>query len=395
MNLLGPTVSVYMVTFNHLKYIEQAIESVVTQKTDFPFELIIADDCSTDRTTEIIERWHKSYPQIIKPFYHTINLGAQRNFSKIIERCQGMYTAILDGDDYWCSKEKLQKQVDFMKQNPELSSSYHRTKVFNEESKSFTAAMPPSSNTVEQITIHDLFNDYFIPSSSVMFKTGLFRKFPEWYFELPIGDRPLHILNSHHGPIGFLNEEMSVYRIHSQGIWSLKHYDELELHLNKKIFMLQQFDHYFEGAYHEDIHNAISRYRILLAIEKIKVNNEQAAKEILADLMPERVRYRKNNKKVVIFGTGQFAVNFIKLCGLLGIQVAYCVDNDTNRQGNHFQQLPILAPSALLSEDKTELSVFICSMYYKDISSQLVKMDFVENVHYFDGLNSEAIMKIL
>ncbi|GJM70162.1 hypothetical protein HMSSN036_23780 [Paenibacillus macerans] len=271
----SPKVSVFMVAYNHEKYIRQAIESVIFQETNFHFELIISEDHSTDRTAEIIHEYHVKYPNIIKPIYNSENIGAIRNFSKIIEVCSGEYTAILDGDDYWTTFNKLQEQVEFMDKHSFFSISYHKTKAFYEDGakESFTI---PYKNEVAKLTIIDLFNDYFLPSSSVMFRTGLIRKFPDWFFDMPFGDRPLYIFNAHFGDIGYLDKEMSAYRLHQGGIWSLSHYDKMEYYLSRKIEMLKQFNQYFNGIYEIEIKLAISRYETSLIVEneKGKVSSE-------------------------------------------------------------------------------------------------------------------------
>ena len=128
-------VSVCMVTYNHEKYIAQAIESVLMQKTNFDYELVIGEDCSTDKTKKIIIKYQKRYPKIIRIILNKKNLGAGLNFVQILEACKGEYIALLDGDDYWTDPVKLQKQVDFLDNNPYYSISSHNVYVIQEGSK--------------------------------------------------------------------------------------------------------------------------------------------------------------------------------------------------------------------------------------------------------------------
>ena len=114
-------VSVCMITYNHEKFIAQAIEGVLMQKTSFPIELIISDDCSPDNTKAIIERYAKENPSIIKPIYRNPNIGVMPNFIDSLKRCSGKYIAYCDGDDYWTDPLKLQKQVECLENDPNCS----------------------------------------------------------------------------------------------------------------------------------------------------------------------------------------------------------------------------------------------------------------------------------
>lgn len=118
-----PLVSICSITYNHAPYIRQCLEGFLMQKTNFPFEVIINDDCSTDGTTEILREYAEKYPDIIKPIYHDENLYSkgQRGFYKkfCFPKAEGEYIALCEGDDYWIDPLKLQKQVDFLEENPE------------------------------------------------------------------------------------------------------------------------------------------------------------------------------------------------------------------------------------------------------------------------------------
>ena len=117
-----PQVSVCMLTYNHEKYIAQAIESVLMQKTDFDYELVIGEDCSVDKTREIVKKFQLKCPNIIKPIYHERNVGASRNcFEFVLPACKGKYIALLEGDDYWIDSLKLQKQIDVFEANSHIA----------------------------------------------------------------------------------------------------------------------------------------------------------------------------------------------------------------------------------------------------------------------------------
>jgi len=113
----NPLVSVHMITYNHEPYISKAIEGVINQKTEYPFELIIGEDCSTDGTMEIVLEYQKKYPAIIRVITSDKNVGAYKNNLRTDKACRGKYIAFCEGDDYWHHPEKLQKQVEFLEKH--------------------------------------------------------------------------------------------------------------------------------------------------------------------------------------------------------------------------------------------------------------------------------------
>lgn len=115
-----PMVSIGMATYNHEKYIARAIESVLMQEVSFSYELVIAEDCSTDHTREIVVEYQKKYPEVIRLILHDENVGMQENSNCLRRACRGKYRANLEGDDYWLSSDKLQRQVDFLEKNPDF-----------------------------------------------------------------------------------------------------------------------------------------------------------------------------------------------------------------------------------------------------------------------------------
>ena len=125
--------SVCIITYNQEKYIEQAIESILMQKTDFTFQIIISDDCSTDETPDIIKKYSEIYPDKIKAFFQEKNLGPEKNYLFCFSQAKTKYVVINDGDDYFLSPDKLQKQVDFLENNPEYTICFHPVKKIYED----------------------------------------------------------------------------------------------------------------------------------------------------------------------------------------------------------------------------------------------------------------------
>jgi len=234
-------VSVLIITFNHVKYIAQAIESALMQNTDFEYEIVIGDDCSTDGTWEIVDSFRARYPEKIVCLQRTNRLGAAPNFIRTLEACRGDYIAIVEGDDFWTCPQKLAKQVQFLDTYRDYAFVFHNMLVMSEVGSQKPYLLCPFDQN-ERTTISDLIRSNYIGTASVMFRRNLFGICPNWMRELAFADWPLHILNAQYGKIGYLSEPMAVYRIHSSGLWSqsnrvwqleqfVKLYDCLEVHL--------------------------------------------------------------------------------------------------------------------------------------------------------------------
>jgi glycosyltransferase involved in cell wall biosynthesis len=200
-----------MPAYNHENYISQAIESVLEQKTNFKFRLIIGEDCSTDNTRAIVEKYRKLRPDIIYPIYQQRNVGASENGKMILSKCTSKYLAILEGDDYWIDLNKLQKQVEFLEENHEFVGC--SSNVFEKKGDT-TTAMAVGKNI---ITLNDLIQGNCIYTCSSVFRNTF--KLPEWYGECKMGDWIIWLLLTQNGYIYNFDEQMAVYRVHNNSIW--------------------------------------------------------------------------------------------------------------------------------------------------------------------------------
>jgi len=238
-------VSVCMITYNHEPYIAQAVESVLAQRIDFPIEIVIGEDCSTDRTREIVQGLAESHPGIIRLRLAERNEGGKINFVSTLAECRGQYVAMLEGDDYWTCPDKLQMQIDALDGHPEWAITFHPAQCLYEAGLTGTPTYPVEW-TKPVATIEDLFTSNFMPTASVVFRNGLFPAFPSWFKRIVIGDWPLHILNAVHGDIGFIPQTMSAYRVHRFGAWSGA---TQAAQLNAVFEMFSAIDHHFGGKY--------------------------------------------------------------------------------------------------------------------------------------------------
>lgn len=213
----SPVVSIVTITYNQEKYIREALESFLIQKTDFPFEVIIGDDCSTDSTPEIIREYSEKYPNIFKPILRRKNLGAAKNSIATLREAGGKYIALCEGDDFWSDSSKLQMQVDFLNAHPDYSLCFHPVRVFYDNNEEREITWPNTQIEDEsKINVNELLKENFIPTNSVMYRRQNYDSIPDDVMPL---DWYLHLFHAQFGKIGFINKTMSAYRRHSRGVW--------------------------------------------------------------------------------------------------------------------------------------------------------------------------------
>lgn len=206
-------VSIFMLTYNQEQFIAQTIESVLMQKTNFSYQLVIGEDCSTDVTRSICKSYAQQFPEKIKllaPLEK--NIGLIANYMRTIKECNGKYIAICDGDDYWIDEYKLQKQVDFLENNPDFSIVYTRVRKLFPNGVFKKSVVHPKKTT----TIDDLISDNYIPSVTVLFKNiqNHQNQLPDWILNSPYGDWPTYLWTIRNGgKIHFIDEITAVYRM--------------------------------------------------------------------------------------------------------------------------------------------------------------------------------------
>lgn len=211
-------VSVLMVTYNQRQFVAQALQSAVQQETDFDYEIVVGDDWSTDGTREIIHRLQSEHGDKIRILHTSHHLGMHQNMIRTYEACRGQYLAILEGDDYWTSPHKLQRQVDFLDNHEECVTCFHNAIVMATDASQERLYCPPDQKQLS--TIEDILQENFIPTCSVMCRSGLIKEIPAWAFDLAFGDWPFHVLCACHGAIGYINDTLAVYRRHEAGVWT-------------------------------------------------------------------------------------------------------------------------------------------------------------------------------
>lgn len=212
-------VSVHMITYNHEKYIAQAIEGVLMQETTFDYELVISDDSSPDNTLNIIKEYQERYPKIIRIIHREKNLGSMKNFFDTFNYCNGKYIAICEGDDYWTHPLKLQKQVVFLEKNEDYGLIYTNANIFNQKENKFTGAFsfindetPKSGVFFPSILFKNYVQTLTVLVKSEYLKSAI-QSIGDSINEFKMGDYPLWIEISRNTKFKYLDEVMAVYRV--------------------------------------------------------------------------------------------------------------------------------------------------------------------------------------
>ncbi len=258
-------VSVAMITYNHEKYIAQAIESILSQDVRFDYEIVIGEDLSTDRTRAVVMDFQRRYPDRIRLLLRDHNVGSVRNFADTIEACQGEYLALLEGDDYWICNNKLQMQVDFLDAHPEYAICCGRARTLYESDMldcgrnvgDVLPALPAG-----RYTIDDMLTSIFAPTATVVLRRRSIPPFPQWFLEMKMGDWPLFALTARSGFIQLMDEVLSIYRIHAGGLWT-----SMPSLTGRKecIRMLTALDKELQYRHHSTVRATIARLYLLMA----------------------------------------------------------------------------------------------------------------------------------
>lgn len=252
-----PVVSICSITYNHATYIRQCLDGFLMQKTNFPFEIIINDDCSTDGTTEIIKEYVAKYPNLIKPIFHDENQyqkGVRGMFAKFVfPKAQGKYIALCEGDDYWIDPLKLQKQVDFMDAHPDYSMCFHENcrligDVLGKEHFRYKKS--------QTVPIEDVIlgGGLFCPTASLMFSVKYIENVPSSVFNLHVGDYPLQIYLASKGKVFYMHDIMCVYRFMSENSWTFRTNKNMNFKLdviNKELVLLDTMNKVTDNKFND------------------------------------------------------------------------------------------------------------------------------------------------
>lgn len=219
-----PSVTTIITTYNHEKHIAQAICSVLNQVGDFHHSIVISDDGSTDSTREIIKFYAQRYPEQIKDLSSEVNVGVSANMLRCFKSTTTKYLAICEGDDFWTDPQKLHKQISFLESKKDHSMVFSQLLIKNETKERFEI-LPRQQNILsESVTGWDFINEPTMNLignfSCCLFRTSVVHAMPDIMFKTRLNEIAVAFHVDKFGKIGFIKSLMSVYRQHSNGLWT-------------------------------------------------------------------------------------------------------------------------------------------------------------------------------
>ncbi len=262
---LKPKVSVCLITYAHAHYLDTCLQNILNQEVDFDYEIVIGEDCSPDKTAEIVKRYAEQFPEKIKAFIRPQNAGAKINFLHCFFECKGEYIVHIEGDDYWTNPKKLQTQVDFLDANPNASACFHNAEIIFEDGSGFEPQLINQPDQKKWINSADFLGEketWFMATASVMMRAKFAQNLPEWFLKSKSGDIPLYVILAEQGPIGYIDKIMSVYRKNEGGM-SYTDNVQSEVFLNNRIFMYSKINEHTHDKYKNLIQNIIYEYLLL------------------------------------------------------------------------------------------------------------------------------------
>lgn len=295
--VLKPLVSICCMTYNHENYIRQCLDGFVMQQTNFPIEILVHEDASTDNTAKIVKEYEIKFSGLFRCVYQTENQFAKQNtlVNIMFPMSRGKYIALCEGDDYWTDPEKLQKQVDFLEANPEYSICFHEIMILKNGvllDDYLTKKVP------EETSILELAKGNYIHTPSVVFRNKLFKEFPEEFSKAPAGDYFLHMLNARYGKIKKINQVMAVYRVHDGGIHAKKTQTQKN---DEWLTQLSLMIPCFEGNTQSILINSFLQFAIsvLSNNKNISIQRQTQILQIISEISPEYlIRLIEENREL-------------------------------------------------------------------------------------------------
>lgn len=260
-------ISVLLVSYNHKNHIRQALNSLFGQVFEGAIELVVADDKSTDSTLSIIKEYEGIDSRFtFKYLDYSENLGITKNYKRGFSACSNEYVAVLEGDDYWISPHKLSRQVLFLSEHWESDVCGVNYFVYEEDRAEFSPRVPVATGH-RFITARELIADNIIGNfSTCMYRRSAFARLPDALFDIKSYDWITNIVLARTSVIGFLLEPMSVYRLHTAGVWTqTPHVEKLKTQLD----VLPAYDGLTDHVFHEDFELLASRLRHVITASQI------------------------------------------------------------------------------------------------------------------------------
>lgn len=306
-----PLVSVICTAFNQGNYIEDALKSFLMQRTDFPFEIIIHDDASTDNTAAIINDYVRNYPLIIKPIFQKNNqfsINGHLPFLNTLKASVGTYLALCEGDDFWIDENKIQKQLEELESNKSVNILI--TKVFSLSSDNSLHHFCDLGKSKKIIPFEQCIlgpEKDFYPTASFFIRKKALKNLPEWFInDAPVGDYYIHLFGSFPNGCIYLPTETTIYRINSVG--------SLSSMMNSERFLSLRYRSYFCGEKLLELYGGNESFKEAIIKKQVEYLFHLFLVSLKLKKLNESVKYLLKSLSLHFFYTVKyFFVQFIKI----------------------------------------------------------------------------------
>lgn len=306
-----PLVTIRCTAYNQEKYIEKTLDGFLLQETNFPFEILVHDDASTDRTPRIIKEYSKKFPQIIRSICETENQYSKGNHTlgRIMnEKCRGKYCAICEGDDYWTSPYKLQKQISYMEENPNCLMTFHAVlyecngKIVKNDRRFSKECDVAVSDIIEG-------GGYFCATPSLCVRTKEMLQFPKYRSIALVGDYPLQVMMATKGEVHYFPDIMGVYRVSSVGSWTerMQSSKNIEKYARNGIEWLEEFNRDSKRKFSDSVNEKIIDYKVIL----YKISNSERFTQLFFEILKlkkKKMFYSSQILKIFIYKHFPFVI---------------------------------------------------------------------------------------
>ncbi len=396
-------VSVLCTAYNHERFIKDAIESVIHQKTNFRYELIIHEDASTDKTAEIVKAYEEKYPELIRGIYQKKNQYGQCNIYEtfLFPKVRGKYIAMCEGDDYWIDNEKLQRQVDFLENHEDYSMCMHNAIKFNFETgkKSLLNTFVSDGTYSQEEQIKAGLGSEFPAFASYMLRTEFLKAIPHFFLEQKVLDYPLRQYYAGKGLVYYFEKPMSVYRMatpHSYMKQTTKNQEFYNNYTLEMIRFFEKFDVYENYQFHDLIGNKIlsDYFGYCLSIEESA--GKKKAKECGLNMQIIEACYRcfstkhirdsilsmpQKSNHLFIYGISRFATLCRKQLEEAGIKFEGYVVSDGQMKPDRIEGKPVYYLKEVLKNYENPSFLLAVQPVNADTIIRYLKQNNVENYY--------------
>lgn len=254
--------SILVITYNHEKYLKKALRSIYMQRFKYNYEIVICDDCSTDKTVEVAELYRNVFGNKMKIFKNERNIGITKNYQNAFSKCTGDFIAVLEGDDYWIDPLKIQTQMDFLLTHPSYSMVFGKIMAILPDNRVLPVQDKPEDIYYRVFSTADIVRDNPIQNfSGCMYNGSVMRSIDPSLYNLTVYDWMINIVVSMYGPVGYIPRAMTMHPMLSSGAWS--GYSELE-RLQFVFGLIESYDSYLNHRFaNEFLHRrALIYYRM-------------------------------------------------------------------------------------------------------------------------------------